>query len=277
MDLTAIFVMTLLMQPLVYGLPAAEPARIVLGVLLVLFFPGYVLVSALYPSRKYLVGAERVAVAIGLSLTLVPLLGLALNFAPGGIHLTSILVTLTLWTLLLAAVAWRRRLGIQSEDRFDIPWSIVIDWCRNPRRPMDLAFGTITIIVVFLVVGALAWKIQQPTPGVLHTDFYVLGSGGMIQDYPTALRVGEAQEYNVGLVNHEAKTLTFSIEASLNGESVGDVGPLTLMDGERWDSQIEVNPAQEGALQKLELRLFREQQDEVYRFVYLFVDVFPSK
>jgi len=276
MDLTVIVVVTLLIQPLIYGLPV-EPVRIALGVLLVLFSPGYVLVSVLYPIRGRLAGAERIALSIGLSLALVPLLGLALNFAPGGIHLTSILLTLTLWTVVLAAIAWRRRLSVMAEDRFDLPLSLVINWCGKGRRPMDLAFGAVTIFVVLVVVGAFAWKIQQPTPGVLHTDFYVLGSGGMIQDYPTALRVGEPQDYNVGLVNHEAKTLTFSIEALLNGERVGEVGPLTLINGETWDSQIEVKPIQEGALQKLELRLFREKRQEVYRSVYLFVDVFPSK
>lgn len=76
-----------------------------LAILLVLFTPGYVLVSIRYPSRGNLVGVERIALAVRLSLALVPLLGLALNFAPGGIHLTSMMITLTSWTLVLSAVA----------------------------------------------------------------------------------------------------------------------------------------------------------------------------
>ena len=70
LDLVAIVVLTLLLQPLVYGVPA-EPARVVLGLLLVLFFPGYTLVSSLYPRQEQLAGAERVALGFGLSLALV--------------------------------------------------------------------------------------------------------------------------------------------------------------------------------------------------------------
>ena len=58
LDLMAIVVLTLLLQPLVYGVPA-EPVRVVLGLLLVLFFPGYTLVSSLYPRREQLVDAPR--------------------------------------------------------------------------------------------------------------------------------------------------------------------------------------------------------------------------
>ncbi|HZA21889.1 MAG TPA: DUF1616 domain-containing protein [Dehalococcoidia bacterium] len=81
MDLLAIVVVTLLIELLIYSVPL-EPVRVALGVLFVLFFPGYVLVSALYPWREQLQGVERIALGLGLSLALVPLLGLALNFTP---------------------------------------------------------------------------------------------------------------------------------------------------------------------------------------------------
>ena len=108
MDLIAVVILTLFLQPLVYGVPF-EPVRVALGLMLVLFSPGYVLVSALYPRREQLTGVERVALGLGLSLALVPLLGLALNFSPWGIRLTPIVVTLSLWTLVFAAVALRQR------------------------------------------------------------------------------------------------------------------------------------------------------------------------
>jgi hypothetical protein len=85
MDLLAIVVVTLLIELLIYSVPL-EPVRVALGVLFVLFFPGYVLVSALYPWREQLQGVERIALGLGLSLALVPLLGLALNFTPWGIR-----------------------------------------------------------------------------------------------------------------------------------------------------------------------------------------------
>jgi uncharacterized membrane protein len=56
--------------------------RYVLGSLFVLFFPGYSLIEALYPREEELSPLERLALSIGLSLALVPLVGLVLNYTP---------------------------------------------------------------------------------------------------------------------------------------------------------------------------------------------------
>lgn len=272
MDLMAVVVFTLLLQPLVYGV-TVEPVRVALGLLLVLFFPGYVLISALYPRRVQLTGIERVALGLGLSLAMVPLLGLALNFSPWGIRLTPIVVTLSLWTLVLAAVAWRQRRLAGPEERFEITFAPILAWVRKPRRPADLALGLALTLAVVAVVGVLAWKVQQPRPGDAFTEFYVLGAQGMLQDYPVNLQVGETQDYNLGVINHENETVTFTIQAFLGDIQAGSLGPLALDDGQSWDGEINVTPAVVGKSQKLEFRLYRDPADVVYRTVHLFVDV----
>jgi uncharacterized membrane protein len=81
----------------------------VLGSILVLFLPGYVLVEALYPRQEELGQLERLALSIGLSLAVVPLIGLTLNYTPWGIRLKPVTITLTAYTLALLAVAAYRR------------------------------------------------------------------------------------------------------------------------------------------------------------------------
>ncbi len=272
LDLVAIVVLTLLLQPLVYGVPA-EPVRVVLGLLLVLFFPGYTLVSSLYPRREQMAGVERVALGLGLSLALVPLIGLALNFTTWGIRLTPIVITLSVWTLVFAAIAWRLRRLIVPEERFEITLAPITAWIQKPRRLVDLALGIALALAVVAVVGALVWKVQQPTPGEAFTEFYVLGSQRMLADYPTDLQVGEVQDYNLGVVNHEKESATFTIQAFLGDTQAGSIGPLALADGQAWDGNIDVTPATTGESQKLEFRLFREPASGVYRTVHLFVDV----
>lgn len=272
MDLIAVVVFTLLLQPLVYGV-TIEPVRVALGLLLVLFFPGYALISALYPSREQLKGVERVALGLGLSLAVVPLLGLALNFSPWGIRLTPIVATLSIWTLVLAAIAWRRRIIVEPSERFEIPLAPILGWVRKPRRTADLALGIIMILAVLVVVGVMAWKVQPPQSGEAFTEFYVLGARGMLLDYPINLQVGEAQNYNVGVINHENETLTFTIQAFFGDIEAGSVGPLALEDGQTWDGEINVTPVSIGESQKLEFRLFRDQAQPVYRSIHLFVDV----
>ena len=95
----------------------------------------------------------------------------------------------------------------------------------------------------------------------------------MLGDYPTNLRVGEAQDYNLGVVNREKETVTYTIRAFLGDTQAGSLGPLALDDGQTWDGKINVTPAAVGESQKLEFRLFREPTGEVYRTVHLFVDV----
>lgn len=76
---------------------------------MVLFLPGYSLVEALYPGEGELSPLERLALSIGLSLALVPLTGLILNYTPWGIRLNSTVTALaTLITLLLLASAYRK-------------------------------------------------------------------------------------------------------------------------------------------------------------------------
>ncbi len=71
--------------------------RYVFGSIIVLFLPGYVTIEALYPRENELSPLERLALSIGLSLALVPLIGLILNYTPWGIRLEPIITALTIY------------------------------------------------------------------------------------------------------------------------------------------------------------------------------------
>jgi len=96
----------------IYLLPPEPPfiyARYVLGALFVLYLPGASLIELLYPSGKDLSQLERLALSLGLSLALVPLVGLILNYTPWGISLDPIVAALTLLTLTLSLGAVARK------------------------------------------------------------------------------------------------------------------------------------------------------------------------
>lgn len=91
--------------PLVY-------IRYVLGTIFVLWLPGYSLMKALFPtgvkngkSSGNLDSIERVAISIGLSLALVPIVGLLLNYTPLGIRLNPIVLSLFALTAIFSTVA----------------------------------------------------------------------------------------------------------------------------------------------------------------------------
>jgi hypothetical protein len=96
----------------IYAFPQHPPfvyVRYVSGAAAVLYLPGYTLIEALYPKKEDLDPLERLALSIGLSLALVPLVGLLLNYTPWGIRLDPIVASLSALAVGLALVAAFRK------------------------------------------------------------------------------------------------------------------------------------------------------------------------
>ncbi|MEA1998344.1 MAG: DUF1616 domain-containing protein [Euryarchaeota archaeon] len=118
-DLALVILLTLLCMLFILVSPLNEtPVRIVLGLLLVLFMPGYSLIAALFPRMCDINGIERIALSFGLSIAVVPLIGMALNYTPFGIRLLPILIGLSIFTISLALIAYVRRSWLPERDRF---------------------------------------------------------------------------------------------------------------------------------------------------------------
>ena len=91
--------------PLVY-------LRYFLGTIFVIYLPGFSLMKALFPTRE-IKDIERFALNIGMSLVLVPLVGLLLNYTPWGIRLTPIIISLLTLTVVLALTGLVREYHIK--------------------------------------------------------------------------------------------------------------------------------------------------------------------
>jgi uncharacterized membrane protein len=83
--------------------------RWVLGSVFVLFLPGYSLLQLLFPKGSELDSLERFALDIGISLAVVPLIGLMLNFTPWGIRLVPIMISLAGFTIVMSIGAALRK------------------------------------------------------------------------------------------------------------------------------------------------------------------------
>jgi hypothetical protein len=86
--------------------------RNALGIIFVLWLPGYAFIKALFPaqlpiktSTQNLDTIERIALSLGMSIALVPIIGLILNYTPWGIRLTPIVLSLFALTLVFATAA----------------------------------------------------------------------------------------------------------------------------------------------------------------------------
>ena len=90
--------------------------RWLLGSILVLFLPGYALLQLLFPKPSEMDSLERFALEIGLSLALVPLIGLVLNYTPWGIRFIPATMSLSAFTIIfLLAAATRKYLYTREQ------------------------------------------------------------------------------------------------------------------------------------------------------------------
>jgi uncharacterized membrane protein len=170
------------------------PVRIPLGLVMVLFVPGYTLIAALFPKIGDLEGIERIALSFGLSIAVVPLIGLALNYTPWGIRLAPVVISLVTFTIAMAAAAYWRRMNLPLEERFSIQFSekmgsLKREILADEKGRLDKALTVILILTIIISIAALVYVIVTPKQGEKFTEFYILGPGGKAYDYPTSVAV----------------------------------------------------------------------------------------
>lgn len=258
-----------------------SPVRIVIGIPIVLFLPGYALVAALFPRKDDLDGIERVALSFGLSIAVVPLIGFFLNYTLWGIRLLPILLSLSVFTLVMVVIAIYRRRSI-GDNAFTVPFrQIYTSFKHGIFTEQDSRFDrllTVTLLLLTLVsVLTAAYVAIAPNQGEKFTEFYILGSEGMAENYDTQLQSGESVDVIVGVVNHEYTTADYSLQVRLDNESL-DVPStfqhISLNHNESWEQPLSIVPSDTGSAMKLEYLLYKEGNfGDPYRDVYLWINV----
>ncbi len=305
-DLIAVAVFTAATIACVY-VPVLNESilRILFGVAMVLFVPGYALIAALFPARGDLDGIERVALSFGLSIAVVPLIGLALNYTPWGIRLDPILASLTVFTLVMTLIAWYRRLLLPAGDRFVVParemlggaWAELYD---PGASRLDRALSIVLVLSIVAAIATTAYVIAVPKEGEHFTEFYILGPGGKAADYPTDFAAGSTRSLIIGVGNHEYREVPYTVEAfALNQTFDPATNTSTIHAAERLDRFVVTVPHNETRelpwefsvpspdYNRIEFLLFNETvpgedlvgQDRInasYRDLHLWVRVRPA-
>ena len=120
-DLHVLILLTVLTLLVMFIPPLkGTPPRIVLGLFMLLFGVGYSVIAALFPRKEDLDGIERFVLSIGLSIAVMSLIGLGLNFSSFGIRLIPILLSVSSLAIALSLVAGFRRASLDEGDRFGV-------------------------------------------------------------------------------------------------------------------------------------------------------------
>lgn len=245
--------------------------RIILGLPFLLFFPGYTLLAALFTKKEGMGNIERVALSFGLSIAVVPLIGLILNYTPWGIRTESVLYSVASFILITSFIAWFRRGRLPASERFDIEFRM-----RLPGWGMGAWDRMLSITLTLAIVGALGmlgWSLASPKVGERFTEFYIEGLEGKATDYPQELALGEEGKVIVGIINREQETVTYRVEVAIDGVKNNEIGPVALDHDGKWEEVISFTPVRTGENQKVEFLLYKQGQNEVYQKLHLWVDV----
>ncbi|MFC5973406.1 DUF1616 domain-containing protein [Halomarina salina] len=249
-DLAAIIVLTLVTDLFVLAPVLNEtPVRIGLGLVFVLFAPGYAFIAALFPEAgegpthtgnaewndgavdevsEGIDGIERLALSLGTSIAIVPLIGLVLNFTPFGIRLVSIVVSLSAFTLGVSVVGAMRRWALPADERLVIPYR---EWIAGTRSELfepdsrgDALLNVVLVLSLLLAVSSVGYAVLVPTQGEQFTELYLLTeneSGDLVaDDYPTNLTQGQSASLYAGIGNHEGETVDYTLVVELQRVNV---------------------------------------------------------
>ena len=296
-DLLIIDILSVLLILSIIFIPAAV-ARVILGLPFLLFFPGYVLVAALFPRRE-LEGIERIALSFGMSIAVTALIGLGLNYTPWGIRLEPVLYSIFTFIIILSAIAIIRR---RYYGRKDLVTAINLKmpgiW---QGSPLNKTLNVILIVAILGAVGTLIYTVAEPKVGEKFTEFYLLGINGTAADYPTDFVLNAnsgviSVQYGtntaavsekwgrltLGIVNHEQQNTTYTVIMQIDGSQVGvpfqggivqNLGPIVLAPEATWQQEIGIVPQHTGENQEVELLLYKDNGTAPYLSLHLWVNV----
>jgi len=262
--------------------------RTILGLPFILFLPGYVLISFLFPEDEPLDHIERIALSFGLSIAITPLIGLALNYT-WEISLVPILYSQSLFIYSFSLLAYLRRRSTPSEELYNIEFEInPPDWEDYDWIDKVLVVATVGLLIAS---GGLAYHIATtPRTGERFTEFGILGEGGEADDYPNNLTVNETGTFSVTVVNREYERVNYTLVVGL-GYTYEDMEreiehtdykfelpsnnsyiqtDLELEHEEKWNQTMNYSVGEEGVY-KLSFFLLRE--GEVYRNLHLWIEI----
>ncbi|HEX7083262.1 MAG TPA: DUF1616 domain-containing protein [Gaiellaceae bacterium] len=212
----------------------ATPLRALLAFPLVLYLPGYAFTAAA-PLPPETGRAERFAFAVGASIAVAVLAGLALNYAPGGLDRRSWAVALAAVTVGLAAVAAIRRALAVPEPA---PW--------RPGLPTgnQVLLGAIAVLLAAAAVGISRLGALQTARETTFTQLWMLPA------------TSASATLRIGLANHEQAAQRYRLVVRSGGRVLRIWPAVRVEPGGRWDARLAL-PAGLSRRVPVEAELFR--------------------
>lgn len=296
LDLVAILVGVAAADAALLALPSPSMAvRAVAGTPLLFLFPGYAVVSSLFPRgrdgdvagrtfdgvRRPIPGGrppsttERLALGFGLSVAALPIVGIALGQTTG-FGLRETIFALSAVVVVGSVVGAVRRLRVSTGERYRFPFRtwLAAGW-RGIAGADSVTLAAARLVVAVLAVTSMAglgYAVVAAGSGAGYTDLLLLtrSDGEYVAgDYPRELRTGEPTSLTARIENQEGKPVEYTVVAQLQTveRSDGSVtvtertevarATRTLEDGDVWLYDHDISADDPGDDRRLTYLLYR--------------------
>jgi uncharacterized membrane protein len=192
--------------------------QILLGLPFILFIPGYLLLLCIFPNNtSELDPIYKFGISIGLSISVVPLIGILLYYSPFGLNLISILTSIFIIILLSGIIAIYHWQKLPQQKQLTISFNVPRLKSKSKFDQILMFFLLVTIIISIITAAFISFS---PKKQELSTEFYILGITGKTTNYPENLKIGQNSNVTIGLINHEYKTINYTIEIWLVNQTI---------------------------------------------------------
>jgi uncharacterized membrane protein len=219
----------------------------VLVIPLVMVLPGFAVTPVIFPQR-HLTVAEQLLLNLGLSLSLIALSGLVLDWTPWGLQALPWAIFLGSITIVAGGIA------LLGHGRKPLISLRELDLRINPRALILFTLAGLIVIAALLVARNAA--LQANTPG--FTQLWLLPGD----------KVGQSQnQFQLGLNNQEEAVVTYKLQVKLGSMVLQEWPALSLKPFEQWETLVTLPPGLHSG-DKIEALLYKAgAPDTVYRQV----------
>lgn len=237
----------LLVVDLVVASAVGGAVRVLVGLPLLFFLPGYALLTVLFPRQARTPAAslstrvadrrgalslgERAALSFGTSLVLLAPLGVLLSASGIGLGRGPVVAALSLVVLVGAVGGAVRRVQLPSDERYALPYASWLDAVAG-TSPGGFAANLTVAVAVLLALSALTIGLFPPGSAEAGTQLSLLeadGTGGYTTaDPPAAVARGASVPLVVGITNDEGREHTYTVVAELQRVRDGEAGQTVV-------------------------------------------------
>lgn len=284
--------------------------RATVGFPLLFLAPGYATVSLLFPrdaparesadggvigQTLHVSDVERAALAFGLSVGLVPLLGLAIAAVAGTFTTTTVVTAVSAYALVGTWAASIRRIRVPRDERYQFGLVAKLGAVRDAIVDTDstthTAVNVVLVVSVLLALSSVGYAFAAPQQGETYTELRLLtedDSGDLVAaDYPDAVESGESVPLTIGVENREGEEMTYTAVVQEQWLTDGEVIERTEHDridyrlgqGETGHSQPEITPEADSGEVRIAVLLYAGEvpedptTDNAYRYGYVWTEI----